>query len=181
MSKCVRKSRSLWNSCPISWQWNRRTITCQFALSLVNNQELFELPFWIITGDETLVCGYRSETNQMSSQWQTASSSLPKKVQQVKSNSKPCWLCFSVLMGRVLEGRVWLMNSIKQSCHTARCCAQTPWEVAHQQLNFPHTIKDPCLQACHYKCIFGKTYFITATPSILPWLCSVFLLLVPIT
>lgn len=157
MSKCVRKSRSLWNSCPISWQWNRRTITCQFALSLVNNQELFELHFldnlwWWNLG---VWISLRNKSDV-----------LPV------TNS----IIFFTKEGATGEVQFKTMLIVFFSID-----GQTPWEVAHQQLNFPHTIKDPCLQACHNKCIFGKTHFITATPSILPWLCSVWLLLVPIT
>ena len=41
------------------------------------------------TGDECWIYGYDPETEQMSSQWSTASS-RPKKARQVKSKSRPC-------------------------------------------------------------------------------------------
>jgi len=42
----------------------------------------------VITGDESWVYGYDTETKQMSSQWKTASSPRPKKARQVKSSVK---------------------------------------------------------------------------------------------
>jgi len=48
----------------------------------------------VITGDESWVNGYDPETKQMSSQWKTASSPRPKKVQQVKSNVKTMLIAF---------------------------------------------------------------------------------------
>jgi len=48
----------------------------------------------VITGDECWFYGYDPETKQMSSQWKTASSPRPKKVQQVKSNVKTMLIAF---------------------------------------------------------------------------------------
>ena len=42
------------------------------------------------TGDECWIYGNDPETNQMSSQWSTASSPQPKKARQAKSKSRPC-------------------------------------------------------------------------------------------
>jgi hypothetical protein len=42
----------------------------------------------VITGDESWVYGYESETNQQSSQWESPMSPRPKKARQVKSNVK---------------------------------------------------------------------------------------------
>ncbi|GFV76885.1 uncharacterized protein TNCV_689561 [Trichonephila clavipes] len=41
----------------------------------------------IITGDESWVYGYDSETKQQSSQWKTPGSPRPKKARQVRSKS----------------------------------------------------------------------------------------------
>jgi len=49
-----------------------------------------------ITGDECWVYGYDPETKQMSSQWSTSSSPLPKKAWQVKSNNKTMLIAFDI-------------------------------------------------------------------------------------
>jgi len=55
----------------------------------------------VITGDESWVYGYGSETKQMSSQWKTASSPRPKKAGQVKSNVKTMLIAFFDINGLV--------------------------------------------------------------------------------
>jgi histone-lysine N-methyltransferase SETMAR len=48
----------------------------------------------IMTGDESWVYRYDSETKQQSSQWKTPNSQRPKKA-QVQSNVKSLLICFS--------------------------------------------------------------------------------------
>ena len=48
----------------------------------------------VITGDECWIYAYGPETKQMPSQWNTASSSRPKKARQVKSNVKNMLIAF---------------------------------------------------------------------------------------
>ena len=55
----------------------------------------------VITGDESSVYGYDPETNQMPSQWKTASSPRLKKVRQVKSNVKTMLIAFFDIDGLV--------------------------------------------------------------------------------
>jgi len=52
----------------------------------------------VVTGDETWCYGYDLETKQASSQWKTANSPKAKKVRQVRSNVRSCWLVFLMLM-----------------------------------------------------------------------------------
>jgi hypothetical protein len=44
----------------------------------------------VITGDESWMYGYNTETKQQSSQWESPNSWRPKKVGQVKSKVKAC-------------------------------------------------------------------------------------------
>jgi histone-lysine N-methyltransferase SETMAR len=48
----------------------------------------------IITGDETWVYGYDTETKQQSSQWKSPNSPRPKKAHQVRSNVKSVLISF---------------------------------------------------------------------------------------
>jgi histone-lysine N-methyltransferase SETMAR len=49
---------------------------------------------WIITGDESWVYGYDSETKQQSSQWKSPYSPRPKKARQVKGKVKSMLIIF---------------------------------------------------------------------------------------
>jgi hypothetical protein len=55
----------------------------------------------IITGDETWVYRYDPETKLQSSQWQSPSSSHPKKARQVRSNVKMMLIVFFNIQGLV--------------------------------------------------------------------------------
>jgi len=55
----------------------------------------------VITGDESWIYGYDLETNQMSSEWKTASSPRPQKARQVKSNVKTMLIAFLDIDGLV--------------------------------------------------------------------------------
>ena len=62
-----------------------------------------------------------------------------------------------------------------------RCVQTSPWEVVLRQLN-PAPRQRPCPQGCHHKWISGeKQHSFAPTTSLLPWHCSVWLLLVPTT
>jgi AraC-like DNA-binding protein len=67
-------------------QTEHRAIACRELLQRAENDATL-LPS-IITGDESWIYGYDSETEQISSQWKTPSSLRPKKARQVRSNVK---------------------------------------------------------------------------------------------
>ena len=48
----------------------------------------------VITGDETWIYAYDSETKTRSSQWKSSGSPRPKKARQVRSNIKSMLICF---------------------------------------------------------------------------------------
>ena len=55
----------------------------------------------VITGDESQLYNYDSETKQQSSQWKTPSSPRPKKLHQVRSNIKSMLIIFFDILGIV--------------------------------------------------------------------------------
>ena len=141
----------------------------------------------VITGDKCWVYGYDPETKQMSCQWNTASSPRPKKARQVKSNVKTMLIVFFDIDGLVHHEYVprgqmvskEFYKTVLQRLHNT--VQISPWEVALWQLD-PAPWQCPCPQGYHHKWISGETqHSVTPTPSLLPWPCSVWLLLVPAT
>jgi len=53
----------------------------------------------VITGDESWVYGYDTETKQQSSQWKSPTSPRPKKVRQAKHNVKSMIITFFDVKG----------------------------------------------------------------------------------
>jgi hypothetical protein len=76
---------------PVSHTRSDRT-PCRELLQRAENDTSFLAS--TITGDESWVYGYDSETKQMSTQRKTPSSPRPKKARQVRSNCKTMLIAF---------------------------------------------------------------------------------------
>jgi len=111
-----------------------------------------------------------------------------KKAWQVKSNVKTMLIAFFDIDGLVHHeyiprGQMVNKEFLKNSPATLlQCCAQTlPWEMVLRQLD-PAPRQCPCPQGCHHKWISGETqHSVAPAPSLLPWPCSLRLLLIPAT
>ena len=65
-----------------------RAEVAQDLLQTANKDPYF--PKEVITGDESWVYGYNTETKAQSSQWKSPESPCPKKAQPVGTTSRPC-------------------------------------------------------------------------------------------
>ena len=86
----------------------------------------------VISGDESWVYGYNSETKQQSSQWKSPMSPRPKKARQVKSNVKSMIITFFDVKGIVhknlsQQAKLWILGSTAMFCGD---CMKTYEDVA---------------------------------------------------
>jgi len=124
----------------------------------------------------------------MSSQWTTASSPRPKKVRQVKSNVKNMLIAFFDIDGLVHHAYVSRGPTVNRKFYKRVLQRVRDAVRRHRSEKWcsgnwiPHHDNAPCSQSCHHKLISGETqHSVPPTPSLLPWSCSVQLLLVPAT
>jgi len=178
--------------CPVSWQRSRRTIACQFALTSVSeprapsrNDPNFMSS--VITGDESWVYGYDPETKQMSFQWKTASSSRPKKARQVKSNVKTMLIAFFDNEGivhheYVSRGQTVNKEFYKRVLQRLRDAVLSHRHEKWRSGNWILHHDNPLLTGLSPQMNFWRNItFRPPTPSLLPWPCTMRLLLVPAT
>jgi len=80
-------------------QTQQRVNFCTELRQLASDDEPFLSR--VITGDESWVCGYDSETKRQPSQWKSSNSPRPKKARQVKSSLKSMIITFFDIKGIV--------------------------------------------------------------------------------
>jgi len=120
----------------------------------------------------------------MSSQWKTASSPRPKKARHVKSNVKTMLTAFFdidglvhheyVPRGQVVNKEFYEMV-LQRLRDAVRRHRPEKWHSGNWILHHDNA-------PAHHKWISGETqHSVPPTPSLFPWPCSVWLLLVPAT
>jgi hypothetical protein len=78
-------------------QKQQRVNVCEELRQIASDDAAF-LPR-VITGDESWIYGYESETKQQSSQWKSPESPRPRKARHVKSKFKSMLIIFVGIKG----------------------------------------------------------------------------------
>ena len=77
---------------------NQRNVCLDYLERIENDKNFFK---HVITGDETWIFEYDSDTKRQSSEWHTSNSPCPKKARMSKSKIKTMLICFFQSQGVV--------------------------------------------------------------------------------